>query len=346
MAIVTGTDGNDRYNDPGYPGNVELKGTSLADQMYGLAGDDELVGFDGDDLLEGGQGADVLWGTDGFDTASYRGSDQGVTVDLPFSNATGGHGTGDILHEIEGAIGSSFGDRLIGDEQRNVLRGEGGADRLGGYGGNDRLEGGGGNDVLSGGAGNDELLGGDGNDTADLFHGEKIARGGTYAGAGVVADLVAGTATGGDLVGSDRLAGIENLHGSAYNDRLLGNAGANRLIGDEGADELVGRGGADRFVYDRTYDSLPAAPDLIRDFSRAQGDRIDLRGVDANQQPEDGDQGFAFIGQKQFSAAGQVRFFQQDGDTFVQANTDGASGAEMTIRIDPLVAFQATDFVL
>ena len=74
MAIVIGTDGNDRYNDPGYPGNVELKGTNLADQMYGLAGDDELVGFDGDDLLEGGKGADVLWGGYGLDLASYRGS--------------------------------------------------------------------------------------------------------------------------------------------------------------------------------------------------------------------------------------------------------------------------------
>ena len=51
MAIITGTDGNDRY-----PDSVELKGTNLADQMYGLAGDDELVGFDGDDLLEGGAG--------------------------------------------------------------------------------------------------------------------------------------------------------------------------------------------------------------------------------------------------------------------------------------------------
>ena len=77
MAIITGTDGNDRYNDPTYPGNVELKGTNLADQMYGLAGDDELVGFDGDDLLDGGPGADVLWGGYGFDYASYRGSGAG-----------------------------------------------------------------------------------------------------------------------------------------------------------------------------------------------------------------------------------------------------------------------------
>ena len=59
---------------------------------------------------------------------------------------------------------------------------------------------------------------------------------------------------------------------------------------------LVGRGGADRFDYDDTDDSTPAAPDLIRDFSRAQGDRIDLRGIDANEQAS-GNQAFKFIGQ-------------------------------------------------
>ena len=112
MAIIVGTEGNDRYNDPSYPGNVELKGTNLADQMYGLAGDDELVGFDGDDVLEGGQGADVLWGGYGLDLASYRGSDQGVAVGLRYSYATGGHAEGDILHEIEGVIGSAFNDGL------------------------------------------------------------------------------------------------------------------------------------------------------------------------------------------------------------------------------------------
>jgi Ca2+-binding RTX toxin-like protein len=336
MAIVTGTDGNDRYNDPAYPGNVELKGTNLADQMYGLAGDD---------LLEGGAGADVLWGTDGFDLASYKGSIAGVSVNLRGFPVEGGHAAGDILHEIEGVIGSAYGDFLFGGDGRNVLRGEAGNDRLLGGAGNDRLEGGGGNDVLNGGAGNDELLGGDGSDTADFFYGEKIVGGETYAGTGVVADLTAGTATGGELVGSDRLAGIENLYGTKYNDRLLGNAGANRLTGDAGADELVGRGGADRFDYDRMYDSTPAAPDRIVDFSRSQGDKINLRGIDAK--VEDGDTAFQFVGQAKFSAAGQLRFFQQDGDTFVQANTsDATAGAEMTIKIDPLVSVQATDFLL
>ena len=126
MAIVIGTDGNDRYNDPSYPGNVELKGTNGADQIYGLAGADELVGFDGDDLLEGGPGADVLWGGSGLDLASYQGSDQGVAVDLRDGYARGGHAEGDILHEIEGVVGSAYDDNLMGtDGDNNVLRGGG-----------------------------------------------------------------------------------------------------------------------------------------------------------------------------------------------------------------------------
>ena len=53
MAIITGTNGDDKY-----PYGTELRGTNLADQIYGLAGDDALVGFDGNDLLEGGAGAE------------------------------------------------------------------------------------------------------------------------------------------------------------------------------------------------------------------------------------------------------------------------------------------------
>jgi Ca2+-binding RTX toxin-like protein len=334
MAIVTGTDGNDRYNDPDYPGNVELKGTNLADQIYGLAGDDELVGFDGDDLLEGGQGADVLWGGYGLDLASYRDSDQGVAVDLRDGYATGGHAEGDILHEIEGAIGSAYDDNLMGTYgDNNVLRGGGGADTLYGLGGDDALRGEAGDDRLVGGPGDDLLEGGAGSDTA-YFH------------AAVVADLAAGTATGGDQVGSDRLAGIENLAGSGGDDRLAGDNRANILIGEQGADALEGRGGADRFVYYGTYESRPGAADRILDFSPKQGDRLDLSAVDADVQAS-GNQAFTFIGQNQFTGVGQVRFFQQDGDTVVEANTSDATvGAELRIEVDPLVAFQATDFVL
>ena len=60
-----------------------------------------------------------------------------------------------------------------------------------------------------------------------------------------------------------------------------------------------------------------------------------------------GDPAFLFVGQAQFTGAGQVRFFQQGGDTVVEANTDdSAPGAELRIVLDPLVNLQTTDFVL
>ena len=162
----------------------------------------------------------------------------------------------------------------------------------------------------------------------------------------MVADLVSGTATGGDLIGNDRLSSIENLQGSIYNDRLAGNGGANRLQGLGGGDVLVGRGGADRFVHSDRYDSNPKAPDRIFDFSHSQGDRIDLREIDADEQV-DGNQAFQFIGQAQSTVAGQVRFFQSGGDTYIDVDTSNAiAGAELRIVLDPLFSPQASDFVL
>jgi hypothetical protein len=60
-----------------------------------------------------------------------------------------------------------------------------------------------------------------------------------------------------------------------------------------------------------------------------------------------GNQAFTFIGRGQFTGEGQVRFYQQNGNTYVEANTtDATAGADMTIALDPLVSMQATDFVL
>ncbi len=328
MATVTGTNGDEQYPR-------ELEGTQTADQIFGLAGNDVLIGFNGNDTLEGGADADQLFGSDGLDLASYKSSPEDVTVFLQDLYAAGGDATGDTLSGIEGVIGSAYGDLLYGAGESEILPGEGGNDNIGGFDGNDRIEGGSGNDYLGGGAGNDEIIGGEGNDTA-AFSGANF----------VIADLVSGTAGGSLTVGSDRLAGVENLEGTIYNDRLAGGAGANRLAGGEGVDELAGRGGADRFVYNFTDDSLPTGQDRILDFSRAQKDKIDLAGVDANEQAS-GEQAFRFVGQGPFTAAGQLRFFQQNGDTMVEANTtDATAGAEMRIVLDPLVSLQGTDFVL
>jgi Ca2+-binding RTX toxin-like protein len=200
MATITGTNASD----------PELEGTELADLIFGLAGDD---------ILEGGAGADDLFGSTGFDHASYRGSDQGVFVDI--NGVQSGDAAGDELFSIEGVIGSAHGDvlgSLDNGDQRNVLRGEGGSDVLFGRGAGDLLDGGGGNDELRGGTGADDLRGGAGADQLDGGTGGDQLRGGAgfdvaqYDASvqAVRVDLAAGTGIGGDAQG-DRLFGVEAL---------------------------------------------------------------------------------------------------------------------------------------
>lgn len=101
-------------------------------------------------------------------------------------------------------------------------------------GGNETFKGLGGNDLLKGGAGADVLDGGDGNDTA------------SYAGSGAVNVNLATKAASGGQASGDKLAGVENLTGSSYNDVLTGgNGGRNVLDGGAGADKLSGGAGGD-----------------------------------------------------------------------------------------------------
>lgn len=125
----------------------------------------------------------------------------------------------DGFTHVQNLTGSAFADRLSGDSRDNVLNGGAGADMLSGKGGKNTLNGGEGVDTVS------------------------------YDGApsGVLVDLSKGTASNG-YGGVDRLTGIENVLGSAYDDILSGDAGANRLQGGAGNDLLSGGGGYDRYV--------------------------------------------------------------------------------------------------
>jgi Ca2+-binding RTX toxin-like protein len=323
MAKITGTNGNDQYPH-------ELEGTNKADQIYGLAGNDTLIGLDGDDVLIGGVGGDELFGSAGFDMASYAGSSRGVQVDLLTAYAFGGDATGDALYSIEGLVGSGKTDHLRGDDLRNDVQGAGGSDALYGRGGNDRISGGNGTDILIGGEGADELRGDGGMDFARYYE----------SNAAVTIDLAKGTGLGGSAQG-DRFVGIESIDGSNFADRLIGNGAANWLSGAGAADVLTGGGGADRF-YLNYEESTAAAPDRVTDFSRAQGDKI-VTG-DANAGAPDF-QAFKFIGTNEFTGVGQLRWFQSDGDTIIEGNTDTAAGAELRVVLDPLVNLQAADFI-
>jgi Ca2+-binding RTX toxin-like protein len=130
-------------------GNDTIFGQEGDDAIVGGDGDDQIAGDDGNDIIEGGAGADAIAGGAGIDTASYAGSQAGVTVNLATGAASGGEAQGDTFSGIEQVLGSGSNDTLTGD---------GGANTLWGLAGDDVLTGGGGGDVLKGGAGNDSFV--------------------------------------------------------------------------------------------------------------------------------------------------------------------------------------------
>ena len=137
---------------------MDVRGTVYNDSLVGSAEDDVLLGLAGDDILVGGLGGDRLDGGPGRDTASYRGSAVGVTIDLSLSGPqSGGEATGDQFISIEQVYGSLHDDRLTGDAGANFLWSEAGRDTLIGGAGNDTMGTDGIGDRLDGGEGTDTL---------------------------------------------------------------------------------------------------------------------------------------------------------------------------------------------
>jgi Ca2+-binding RTX toxin-like protein len=197
-------------------------------------------------------------------------------------------------------------------------------------------------------------------------------------GLGVTVDLAANYAsTGGGR--EEYLHNIENVEGTSYADDLLGDGAANTisglggrdildgrigndsLSGGKGADDLYGGGGndelngghgndllfggagADRFVFVSPADSVVGARrDVIKDFSSAQSDRIDLSGIDANASTM-GDDAFTFVGNAAFSGvAGELRFASH----ILSGDIDGDSVADFQIRVTDVASLAVGDFIL
>ena len=73
---------------------------------------------------------------------------------------------------------------------------------------------------------------------------------------------------------------------------------------------------------------------------------IDLSTIDANTVAA-GDQAFAFIGTSSFNGlAGELRYAQSGGNTFVQGDVDGNGTADIEIQLTGLITINAGDFVL
>ncbi|WP_313522516.1 calcium-binding protein [Shinella sp.] len=142
-------------------------------------------------------------------------------------------------------------------------------------------------------------------------------------------------------------AGNDFLSGRGGDDRLFGHAGKDILYGGAGADRLAGGSGADTFVFTKISNSNASKGiDKIYDFSRSQGDKIDLKGIDANTKISD-DQGFKFIEDQKFhNKAGELRYEKKNGDTYIYADVNGDGNADFAVKFDDPITFLKGDFIL
>lgn len=355
-----------------------LTGNSGFNRLYGLGGDDILLGNEGGDTLDGGAGSDAMTGGTGDD--SYYVDSIGDTVTELANegndtvNSTIGYTLGANLENLTllgsgniDATGNDLANRLTGNGGNNWLQGGAGADRLVGYGGGDILDGGAGIDTMYGGTGSDIYI----FDTAGDQAVEKAGEGWldmvhSYVTATIPlhveilalmgsSDLIAfGNQYDNELQGND---GANGLYGRAGSDTLRGNAGDDLIKGEDGddvlwggagRDDLYGGAGADSFSFGiGDFAGLTASTcDRIFDFGQAQADSIRLDEVDANEM-DFGDQQFAFIGDAAFSgAAGELRAYQDDANTYVEGDTDGDGVADFMIRLDGLHSLSGSDFLL
>jgi hypothetical protein len=145
----------------------------------------------------------------------------------------------------------------------------------------------------------------------------------------------------------DAGAGSDIVKGGSAADTINGSAGTDTISGRGGADKLTGGANADTFVFalGDTGNTTKTA-DTILDFSIAQKDMLDLSAIDANS-VKNKDQAFTFIGSAEFhDKAGELRFEQVKGDTYVYGDLDGNGKSDFMIHLDGSVALKAGSFDL
>jgi hypothetical protein len=126
-----------------------------------------------------------------------------------------------------------------------------------------------------------------------------------------------------------------NLTGNEFDNSIVGNDGINIIVGNDGRDTLTGRGSGDAFLWSSVGDtgSTIADADIVADYSNAQGDVLHFTNMDANETVA-GDQNFTFISTAAFTAPGQINWFSNGTDTFLQLNTDADLAADGIIQLN------------
>ena len=166
--IFFGDSGAPTGQQPLYSGNDVMVG--------GVAGGDVMKGFSGDDIMLGHGSFTKFIGGLGFDWGSYELATQGVDEDMNRKEFVAANGAVDNIRDVwqhtEGASGSAFDDRILGDNATRQLVTKDELDNvnlitgLSGFFDPGLVSFDGGNIIL-GGAGSDTIIGGGGNDILD-----------------------------------------------------------------------------------------------------------------------------------------------------------------------------------
>jgi Ca2+-binding RTX toxin-like protein len=314
---LSGT-GNDLDNTiTGNGGNNTLDGGAGADTMIGGLGNDTYVVDDAGDVV-------TEYAQEGIDTVdaviNYTLGDD--VENLVLTGGSGLSGTGNDLDNV-----------IMGNDSDNLLSGGGGEDSLEGMGGADTLDGGTGADTLIGGQGFDIFIVDDAGDvvlenTGEGFDQVQTSVSYTLAAGAEVEVLYADPATATAQI---------NLIGNEFDNFLTGNDGINVLVSGLGVDTLRGNGSADAFLWSFIADTGLNNPDVVTDYSSAQGDVLHFTNMDADDTVA-GNQDFTLIGTAAFTAPGQINWFTNGTDTFIQLNTNADLAADAIVQLNGVLS--------
>jgi len=241
----------------------------------------------------------------GVDWLNFAAFEDDLRLDL---NANGNLRAAGILVGTLGATTKI--ENVVGGDGEDLIFGNALVNHLVGARGGDELLGRAGNDRLDGRQGADELYGEGDNDT-----------------------LLGGLAR-------------DRLDGGFGNDSLDGGGGRDKLVGGRGVDTLTGGTDSDFFIFLTASDSgLGANRDQIRDFSRTQGDKIDVSNLDARADLA-GDQAFT-VGNLAVGQRGRLDIDVYATTNLVRIDFNGDGVADMEFLVTRgATALAASDFIL
>ena len=313
-------------NLTGAAGQDVLVGNGESNILRGLAGQDNLIGGGGADIMYGGADNDAYYVDNAGDIVwEYAGEGTG---DYVIASASYALTAGSEIEQLQ--VDSSVGTaaiNLTGNEFNNFIFGSAG---------DNVINGGGGADYMSGGKGNDTYIVDNPGDS--LFENGDIHSTPQNESEGFDTVLTSVSFNVGLYSEIEVLQAIGsanvNLTGSLDNNRIIGNSGTNIIDGSYGKDTLTGGGGLDVFIWSNINEIGLSNfdPDIVTDLNRAEGDLLHFTNMDANETVA-GDQNFTFIDQAAFTAPGQINWFTNGTDTFIQLNTNADPTVDGIIQV-------------